>query len=85
MAQPYAMSHGLTLTAANTVVWYAPITSADTYEQANGRIARPGQKLTTHIIHIEGTQAEMRIYKRLEKKQRIQGLLLKLVEEESKK
>lgn len=85
VAQPYAMSHGLTLTAANTVVWYAPITSADTYEQANGRIARPGQKLTTHIIHIEGTNAEMRIYKRLEKKQRIQGLLLKLVEEESKK
>lgn len=84
VAQPYAMSHGLTLTAANTIVWFAPITSADTYEQANGRIARPGQKRTTHIIHIEGTKAERRIYERLEKKQRVQGVLLKLVEEATK-
>lgn len=81
VAQPYAMSHGLTLTAANTIVWFAPITSADTYEQANGRIARPGQKRNTHIIHIEGTKAERRIYDRLEKKQKVQGVLLKLIEE----
>jgi len=84
VAQPYAMSHGLTLTKANTIVWFAPITSADTYEQANGRIARPGQKRTTHIIHIEGTKAEHRIYERLEKKQKMQGLLLRLVEEATK-
>lgn len=84
IAQPSTMSHGLTLTAANTIVWFAPVTSADTYTQANGRIARPGQTRTTHVIHIEGTPAERRLYSRLEKKQQIQGLLLQLVEESSK-
>ncbi len=81
VAQPYAMSHGLTLTAANTIVWYAPITSADTYEQANGRITRPGQKLHTLIVNIEGTSVERLMYKRLEKKQKIQGTLLELIKQ----
>jgi SNF2 family DNA or RNA helicase len=76
IAQPSAMSHGLTLTAASTVVWYAPPTSAETYEQANGRITRPGQKHTTVILNIEGTPVERRMYHRLRTKQKMQDLLL---------
>jgi len=76
VAQPAAMSHGLTLTAASTIVWYAPITSADIFEQANGRITRPGQKHTTVIVCIEGTAVERRIYSRLKTKQKMQNLLL---------
>lgn len=76
VAQPAAMSHGLTLTAANTIVWYAPVTSNETYEQANARIVRPGQKRTQFIIHIEATEVERKIYDRLQKKQTMQGLLL---------
>lgn len=76
VAQPAAMSHGLTLTAASTIVWYAPVTSADIYEQANGRITRPGQKLTTCVINIEGTAMERRIYARLKDKMGMQGILL---------
>ena len=79
VAQPAAMSHGLTLTEASTVVWYAPITSNDIFEQANGRITRPGQKHTQLIVMIEGTDIERRYYKRLQEKQRIQGILLDMV------
>lgn len=81
VAQPAAMSHGLTLTEANTIVWFAPITSNEVYEQANARIVRPGQTRNTLIVNIEGTPVERQIYKRLEKRQAIQGLLLDLVRE----
>lgn len=76
VAQPAAMSHGLTLTAASSIIWYAPVTSAETYEQANGRITRPGQKHTTLIFNIEGTPVERRIYYRLNNKLAMQNLLL---------
>lgn len=81
VAQPMSMSHGLTLVAANTVVWYAPIFSNDVYEQACARVTRPGQTKTTHIIHLEGTPAERAAYKRLSTRQKMQGILLTLVEE----
>lgn len=76
VAQPASMSHGLTLTAASTIIWYAPITSADIYEQANGRITRPGQKNTTVIVNIEGTSEERRMYFRLKNKLAMQDILL---------
>lgn len=79
VAQPAAMSHGLTLTQANTIVWYSAITSNEVYEQANGRITRPGQKNTQFVIHLEGTPIERRLFERLKKKQALQGLLLELV------
>jgi SNF2 family DNA or RNA helicase len=79
VAQPAAMSHGLTLTAANTIVWFSAITSNEIYEQANGRVTRPGQKNTQFIINIEGSPIEKRIFERLRNKQALQGLLLSLV------
>lgn len=80
VAQPAAMSHGLTLTAANTIVWFAPIASNDTFEQANARITRPGQKHSQLIVTIEGTDIERRYYQRLKNKQKVQGLLLDMVQ-----
>jgi SNF2 family DNA or RNA helicase len=76
VAQPAAMSHGLTLTAASTIVWYSCVTSNEIFEQANGRINRPGQKMNNFIITLEGTKVEKRIYKRLKNKQKMQGALL---------
>ena len=81
VAQPAAMSHGLTLTAASTIVWYAPTVSNDTFEQANGRITRPGQRNKQFIIMLGGTPIEQRIYTRLKNKQRTQGTLLDMVRE----
>jgi len=82
VAQPSCMSHGLTMTAASVILWYAPITSNDVHEQANGRITRPGQRNNQFIIHIEGTTIEQRYYQRLKDRQRLQGTLLSLVQEE---
>jgi SNF2 family DNA or RNA helicase len=82
VAQPAAMSHGLTLTAASTVIWYAPVTSHEIYLQANARITRPGQKQHQLIVNIEATEVERRIYKRLKTKSSMQGLLLDLVKSE---
>jgi SNF2 family DNA or RNA helicase len=79
VAQPAAMSHGLTLTAANTIIWYAPYPSLDVYEQANARIVRPGQTRTTLICNVEATPVERKIYQRLRDRQKLQGLLLDLL------
>jgi len=63
--QPQAASHGLTLTAANTIIWYAPVTSVETYLQANARINRPGQHNPMTIVHIKGSEIEDKLYRML--------------------
>jgi len=63
--QPQAASHGLTLTAADTIIWYAPCTSVETYLQANARIDRPGQVNPMTIYHIMGSTVERKIYSML--------------------
>jgi SNF2 family DNA or RNA helicase len=63
--QPQAASHGLTLTAADTIIWYAPVTSVETYLQANARINRPGQKNAMTVVHIQGSGVEGRLYSML--------------------
>lgn len=63
--QPQAASHGLTLTAADTIIWYAPVTSVETYLQANARINRPGQVNAMTIVHINGSDVETKLYSML--------------------
>lgn len=78
IAHPRTVSHGLTLTAATMILWYAPITSNNIYEQACARISRSGQTKTQIVAHIEATALEHKMYKRLEQKQKMQGLLLEM-------
>ena len=82
VANPGTMSHGLTLTAATTIIWYAPIYSNETYQQACARIRRPGQSKSTVIAHIAGCDLERRIYQRLKNKESVQGLLLESLRDE---
>lgn len=76
VAHPQTMSHGLTLTEANTIVWFTPTVSLEIYEQACARITRPGQKRKSLIIHLTSCPVESRIYRRLQSKAQVQGALL---------
>lgn len=80
VAHPKCMAHGLTLTAANTVVWYTPSASLETYEQACARITRPGQTRKSLIVHLTGTPVETKLYRRLQQKASTQGALLEMFE-----
>lgn len=80
IAQPGTMAHGLSLTAADTICWYAPTNSSETYQQANARIVRPGQKRNTLIVRVQGSDIERRMYERLERRESMQGTLLGMFE-----
>lgn len=82
VAHPKCMSHGLTLTAASTIVWFGPPGSLEMYEQANGRITRSGQKFKQLIINIAATKMEETLYKRLNSRAALQGILLDLFEKQ---
>jgi SNF2 family DNA or RNA helicase len=79
------MAHGLTLTSASTIIWYGPINEPERYTQANGRIERIGKRHVSNLIHIEATDLERRMYERLKNKQNLQGLLLDMIEEQTKR
>ena len=66
--QPQAASHGITLTAANTVVWFGPTASVDTYLQANARAHRKGQDHKVTVVLLQGSPAERMVYKMLNSK-----------------
>jgi len=80
--QPQAASHGLTLTAANTIIWYAPCTSVETYLQANARIDRPGQKNPMTIVHVRGSAVETKLYQMLRNKITDHSKIIDLYKEE---
>lgn len=83
-AHPQCVAHGITLTAADTVVWFAPITSAEIYDQANARIRRIGQMHKQLFLHLQATPVERHIYKLLINKIKVQDDLLQILEQESK-
>lgn len=60
--QPQAAAHGITLTAANTVVWFGPTSSVETYLQANARAHRKGQNHKVTVILMQGSPAEAHMY-----------------------
>lgn len=76
VAHPQCMAHGLTLTAADTIIWFAPMPNLEIFEQANARIRRVGQKHKQQILMFSATKAEQRMYAKLRAKQRVQNLLL---------
>lgn len=66
--QPQSASHGVTLTAADTIVFWSPVMSVETYLQCIARIDRVGQVNKMTVIHIQGSDVERRVYKMLQGK-----------------
>ena len=66
--QPQAAAHGVTLTAANTIVWWGPTSSVETYAQANARIHRAGQDHKCTVVQLQGSDVERRVYALLDNK-----------------
>lgn len=79
--QPQSAAHGVTLTAANTVVWWGPTSSLETYAQANARVHRSGQKHKCTVIQLAGSKAEKRIYNMLDQRINIHTEMINLYKE----
>lgn len=82
VAHPQCMAHGLTLTAADTIVWFGPFPNLEIFDQANARITRVGQKHKQQVLMFSGTPAETLLYKRLRDKQKVQDVLLDMLAEQ---
>ena len=79
--QPQATAHGITLTAADTVVFFGPLMSVEQYIQCIARADRKGQnsdKVT--VIHIQGSPIEKKMFKALEAKVSDNSLLTQMFE-----
>lgn len=83
--QPQATAHGITLTAADTVVFYGPMMSVELYKQAIARADRKGQtsdKVT--VVHIESSPLEKKLFKAMNSKVSDHALLVGMYDSEIK-
>ena len=79
--QPQAASHGVTLTRANTVVWWGPTSSLETYDQANARVHRSGQTHKCTVVQLQGSDAEKHVYRLLDRKINVHTKFIELYKE----
>ena len=79
--QPASAAHGVTLTAANTVVWWSPVSSLETYAQANARVHRSGQKHKCTVVQLQGSDAEKHVYRLLDSRINIHTKITDLYKE----
>ena len=80
--QPQAASHGVTLTAADTVVFWSPVMSVETYIQCIARIDRVGQVNSMTVVHLQGAEVERRVYQMLQGKVNSHEKLVDLYKQE---
>lgn len=84
VCHPKVMSHGLNLTQADMVIFYAPIYSTDMSGQVENRINRPGAEKHTHltILRIVANALEAGIYAMIEGRTVNQANILDLYKNE---
>lgn len=80
--QPQAAAHGITLTAADTAVFWSPVMSVETYLQCIARIDRVGQKNSMTVVHLQGSEVERRMYTMLQSKVDMHEKLVDLYRDE---
>lgn len=82
--QEQAAAHGITLTAADTVVFWGPVMSVENYIQCIARTDRIGQTSdSVTVVHIQSSDIERRMFKLLESRIASHDAFVKLYEEES--
>jgi SNF2 family DNA or RNA helicase len=83
LIQPQAAAHGVTLTRADTVVFWGPVMSTETYLQCIARTDRIGQD-SEHVtvVHLQGSDIERRMYAALEKRVENHNLLIQMYADE---
>ena len=79
--QPQSASHGVTLTRADTIVFWSPVISVETYLQCIARIDRYGQKNKMTVVHIQGSDVERKMYAMLQGKVDLHTKLVDLYRE----
>jgi SNF2 family DNA or RNA helicase len=83
--QPQATAHGITLTAADTVIFYGPLMSVEMYLQCIARADRKGQnsdKVT--VVHIQSSPIEERMFRAMSRKVNDHTLLVEMFDQEIK-
>jgi SNF2 family DNA or RNA helicase len=82
LIQPQAAAHGVTLTAADTVVFWGPVSSVETYVQCCARADRVGQNAeSVTVFHLQASDVEKRMYKKLKENIFRHDLITDLYEE----
>lgn len=82
--QPQATAHGITLVAADTVVFYGPIPSVELYLQCIARADRQGQTSdSVKVIHIQSSPTEARAFKAMTSHVEDHALLTALFDSEA--
>ena len=82
LAVPQTMSHGLTLTAASTIIWWSPVSSNETYRQACARVDRIGKTHPCSVVQIVSSPVEREMYDSIAGRQSNQSALLSALTEE---
>lgn len=78
LCHPKVMAHGLNLTEADTLIFYAPIYSNDEFQQVVERFNRTGQTRKMTIIRMGAHPLEWRIYSMVDKRRDTQDNILAL-------
>jgi len=76
VAVAQTMSHGLTLTGSNCVLWALPPVGAEQYQQGNARVYRNGQSKPVDIIHLVGHNFVQALFKRTDERVKLQQAVL---------
>lgn len=78
LCHPKVMAHGLNLTEADTLIFYAPIYSNDEFQQVTERFNRAGQTRKMTIVKIGAHKLEWQIYDVVDRKKATQENILNL-------
>lgn len=81
LIQPQSAAHGVTLTAADTVIWWGPVSSLEIYAQANARVHRSGQTHRCTVVQLQGSPVERKVYDMLDRRVDVHAQLVDLYKE----